>query len=111
MKIEERIRLLIDIILDPNAEDHEKDDAALDLAEYDDEKALAALIKASKNPTYSDQFALENYGEAIGEMWARKNQFDLQDYKLLHPTARYSLRSIIALRRPEWIEKFGLKDD
>ena len=109
---EDRVKLLVDLILDPNAADHEKDDAAMDLAEFNDDRALNALIKASQAPCKADQFALDNYGETIGTIWLRRNHFDKDVYYSLRSRARAGIYHILQNDKPEWIEKHHLdKDD
>lgn len=104
-----RLEQLIDIIKDPDALDHEKDDAALDLAEFDDSHALEVLIEVSKTPQKSDEFALENYGETIGKMWLKRNYFSLDIYNSLHPLAKNGIYSVINYYKPEWVNKFIIR--
>jgi hypothetical protein len=107
----DKIQLLVDIILDPNAADHEKDDAALDLAEFNDDHALNALIKASQNPSKTDLFALDNYGETIGKIWVKRNFFDKEIYNSLHSDAKWGIYCILQYRKPKWIEQYQLRED
>lgn len=104
----DRIQLLVDIILDPNAADHEKDDAAIDLSEFNDDRALNALIKASQNPCEADLFALENYGETIGTIWVKRNIFDQEVYYSLHSDVRAGICYILQYDKPEWIKRYQL---
>ncbi len=104
----DRIQLLVDIILDPNAKDHEKDDAAMDLAEYDDDRALQALIQVSQNPTKEDQSALDVYGETIGIYWVKRNFFPLKIYLSLKGTVRSGICNVLETKKPEWVEKYEL---
>ena len=67
--------LLIEILLDPCAEDGEKDDAAMDLAEFNNEDVLNALTQAAINAKKND-FFLNSCGESIAEIWIKNNKFD-----------------------------------
>lgn len=105
----DKIRLLVEIILDPNAEDHEKDDAAIDLAKYNDDFALNALIAISRAPFESDQFALENYGETIGTMWLRRDYFNKEVYYTLHSDVQSGIYHVIQHDKPQWIKEYHLE--
>jgi len=107
----DRIQLLVDIILDPNAADYEKDDAAIDLAEFDDDRALDALLKASQTPCEADKFALDNYGETIGIIWVRRGFFDKNAYYSLQSTVRAGIYHVIESYKPEWIEQYQMYED
>ncbi|MFZ0565130.1 MAG: hypothetical protein WAM28_02965 [Chlamydiales bacterium] len=103
-----QIQLLVEIILDPNAQDHEKDDAAIDLADSNDNQALEALIKISQSPSENDIFALPNYGEAIATIWLKRNFFNLNIYLSLKGPVRSGICAVLENRKPEWIDKYEL---
>ena len=106
---DDRVKLLAEIILDPNAADHEKDDAAMDLADYyEDDRGIMALVKVSQNPQENDMFSLDVYGETIANIWLKRNYFDLNTYLKFHQLVRSGVCSVLEYARPEWIKKFEL---
>ena len=106
-----RIELLIDIILDPQAQDHEKDDAAMDLEDFDDDRALEALLVKAENPNKNDEFALESYGETIGTYWIRRNRFPIEIYRSLNSKAKFGVFTSIKESKPEWVSRFNLESE
>ena len=81
----------IDIILDPTVIDHERNAAALDLADIQDNRPLDPLISISQHPSKNDLFALESHDEIIPLIWVRLNFFPLGVYRALKPRARYGI--------------------
>ncbi|CCB91816.1 unknown protein [Waddlia chondrophila 2032/99] len=104
----ERIKKLTKIILDPLAADHEKDDAAMDLEDYNDIEALEALIKVASDPSANDLFALPQYGETIGIYWIRNDDFKKNIFLSLKDEAQGGVLSSIMRLKPEWIERYRL---
>jgi hypothetical protein len=79
---------LISVLLDPTARSDERDDAAMDLADYD--AALPTLIVAARNHDEHETVAA-SLGAAIGEIWTRIGGFDIAIVETLHPQARSEL--------------------
>lgn len=75
---------LISVLLDGAASIAERDDAAIDLSDFDE--ALPTLIEAARNPNEHDVIAA-SLGVAIGEIWERSGNFDLAVVRTLHPQA------------------------
>ncbi len=107
----DRIELLMDIISDPEAQDHEKDDAAMDLADLEDDRALSVLISVAQSPSENDLFALDTYGETIAVIWMRQNIFPKHEYQTLNASARYGIFRTIKHKKPEWVKRFDLEKD
>jgi hypothetical protein len=82
---------LIGILLDRTARIDERDDAAMDLGGYDDERALAALIVIAASPSEPETLQ-SSAGTAIGEIWARTAVFDQAVFAQLTPIAQTELR-------------------
>lgn len=103
------LKLLIDIVLSLDEEDHVKDDAAMDLAEFNDPEALDALIKGVElHYNDEDPWFLSTFGESIAEIWVRKDCFDLNIYISLPGCVRSGAYSILEVKRPDWVEKYSL---
>jgi len=102
----DRVALLIDVLFDPTAREDEKDDAAMDLGDYNDNRALHALLKIASNFNETD-IVLQSAGESIGRIWVKQNQFDIEEYKKLHPDAQSEIYAVIQVNKPEWVETFA----
>ncbi len=99
------IDLLIDILFDPTAREDEKHDAVMDLGEYNDERALQALLKVASNFTETE-IILQSAGESIGRIWTESNQFDKNAFAKLHPFAQHEAEMYIKAIKPElWVLK------
>ncbi len=92
---------LIRLLFDPEAEYGDRDDAAMDLAAYDELEAEAALVEVASNSATDPELA-DTCGESIAEIWERKNKLDLDVFKRLTPPARRIVVRWIELKRPAW---------
>ena len=61
---------LISDLLDPSARVDERDDAAMDLSQFDEPEAIAALIQVGCDAD-EDEIVLESVGESIAEILLR----------------------------------------
>ena len=103
----DRIDLLVEILLDKTASIAERDDAAIDLRGYNDDRALLALIKIVTDE-HEEQFIFDNCGESIATIWVKRDYFDTNLYKKMVPDAQYELYGYVQGSRPEWIEKYQI---
>lgn len=62
---------LLSVLLDPGARSDERDDAALDLGDYDDPLVEAALFVVALKPDTPD-VVVASCGESLGRLWARR---------------------------------------
>ncbi|MCH9611266.1 MAG: hypothetical protein S4CHLAM81_12040 [Chlamydiales bacterium] len=85
---------LIEVLLDTSAREDERDDAAMDLADFDDSKALEALCFIGSNPQ-ENQTVLDSCGTSIGEILMRQTKHDLEILKKLAPIAKSSALAYI----------------
>lgn len=83
MENAKREKLLIELLFDETARIDERDDAALDLAEYDSDIAMDALIKAGSDRNFDDT-VLEAVSTSIAMIWSRNKSFDRKKYNLLY---------------------------
>lgn len=105
---EDRKLNLIRLLVDQNALDADRDDAAMDLGEeFNDEDVLEALIQIASNLDEIDMI-LNSCGEAIGKIWVKRNISDVDVYKKLSKLAQDGVYYIVKSRKPSWIEKFNL---
>ncbi|MBA3958486.1 MAG: hypothetical protein H0X51_08885 [Parachlamydiaceae bacterium] len=98
----DRVDLLIEILLDKTAREDERHEAAMDIGKYDDDRALAGLLKTASNPN-EDTIILDACGESIGQIVVkRRNEFRKEDIEKLAPLARDIAEEYIYGHRPEW---------
>jgi len=109
MNSKKRIRALIEILFDATARDDERDDAAQYLSQFDDDKALEALIEASTGESVFDPSILQTCGEGVAEIWIKRDAFDEEAYSKLTSQARLGVYHIILGHRPEWINTHNIQ--
>ncbi|MDX8430636.1 MAG: hypothetical protein SNF33_02350 [Candidatus Algichlamydia australiensis] len=105
---EENQNEMIKILLDADNDIGLRDDIAMDLSKYDDPGTLKALTKVAFNHD-EDEMVSESCGESIGEIWARRNFFDLGQYKKFNRSTKDGVIISIRAYKPEWIEKYNLE--
>jgi hypothetical protein len=103
----DRVAALVEILLDKNARIDERDDAAMDLGAYNDDRALSALLSIATDHT-AEPVIMDVCGESIGEIWAERNFFDISLFKKMTPKAQFELYSYIAGYKPELIKNYSL---
>jgi hypothetical protein len=104
-----RLDHLIDLLLDKSSEFGDRDDAAIELSAFDEAEAEDTLAKVASDPA-SDARLVERCGEALAEIWMRKNTVDHATWNQLRPEARDISRAVIAARRPELIRDLIVKN-
>jgi len=102
------IKSLIEVLLDPNGDISDQDDAAGYLGQYDDDLALEALIFAAKNPNTDEWIVLQTCGESIARIWDLTNSFNLDAYLSMRTSAQVGAYDYIVGQRPDWIGKFKI---
>jgi len=103
----DRVEMLIRVLLDKDAPIGDRDDAAMDLGQYNDQRALNALLKIATNPN-EDSFIFDVCGESIASLWVKRDSFDLDSYQKLMPPAKRECYGYIEVNKPEWIKNFNL---
>ncbi len=104
----DQVDLLVDILLDKNEEVGARDDAAIYFGQYDDDRALVALIKICIDKN-AEEFIFANCGLSLANIWVRKNNFDPKVYNAMVSAARCEAYDYIKSKKPEWAIKYGLK--
>ncbi|RMH44327.1 MAG: hypothetical protein D6694_05950 [Gammaproteobacteria bacterium] len=91
---------LVGVLLDSAAELAERDDAAMDLGEFDDARALNALYQVASNHA-EDETLAASCGESIAQIWLRRGVCDEQILEALHPSARREILALISSKNRE----------
>ena len=108
--MKDRIDLLIELLFDQQASIAERDDAAVDLANFNDPRAISALLACASNKQ-ENELVLNSCGESLGAIWVSQNDFNEQAYHNLSSTSRYGIYYVVDARRPEWVKKYNLDND
>jgi len=98
-----KISLLIEVLLDKNAREDERDDAAMDLGNYNDDQALNALIKVATDPLEDNDTLSNSCGESIAAIFIKRGQYDRKIVDHLSPSAKNGALAMIQSQRPEWM--------
>lgn len=93
--------LLIEIIFDPSAREDEIDDALMDIGEYNDIRAIEALVRFSQEND-EDNFLTDSCGESIARIWLLRDEFDIKKYRSIGPRTRSYTKSYLNEIKPEW---------
>ncbi len=104
----DQVDLLVEILLDKNASVAERDDAAMYLGEYDDDRALAALIKICVDKS-EDEFIFANCGQSVASIWVKRNKFNKKIYDEMVPESQWEVYYYINGNKPEWIKEYELQ--
>jgi hypothetical protein len=96
-----KIKFLIAVLQDKEANVSEKDDAAMDLASSDNPLAVQALAAQGQDET-EDDLVLNSCGESLAEIWIRNDTFVQNLYNTLLPKAQQGVRAVIESLKPEW---------
>src|SRR5437016_4209111 len=95
---------LIEVLLDATASEADRDDAAMDLAAYDEPEAEEALIRVGADPSTPAPVAA-SCGESLAEIWSRKKTLNLDALKRLQGEACSGATGLIRAREPSWALK------
>lgn len=100
-EIREQPNALITLLLDETAEFGDRDDAAMDLCQFDEPSVEVALLRIAMSSD-EDPELVERCGESLAVIWCRKNKPDRTKINCLQPTALGILTAYCRDHRPEW---------
>lgn len=92
---------LINILQNSNAREHERDDAAMDLADFDGDDVVQALFTVATDKTYRSEIVKASCGESLASIWVRTGRFDLALLHQLEGVALQEAIGLIKVSRPE----------
>jgi HEAT repeat protein len=101
--MKDTVQMLIEVLLDKNLREDERDDAAMDLGEYNDLRALEALIKVASDPD-ENMTVVDSCAESIGSILIERNEFDNSIIDGLAPVAKRILIKFIKTCKPDLIQ-------
>ncbi len=102
--MEERTRaqLLAAVLADRSASVEERDDAATDLASFD-EPAVQRALMACATDAEEHHMIQATAGESLGEIWVRTGVFLPERLAALAAPARAEAEAVIRRLRPAWL--------
>ena len=101
-KMKDNIDLLIDLLNDPEAREDERDDAALDLGDFDDERVLLALLQFVSTPKEEYDLVVQSCLDSIAQIMTRSDSFDLNVYEKLSEWNKRYVGRYIRNVKPQW---------
>jgi hypothetical protein len=90
---------LISVLLDGDASEEERDDAAMDLSAFDEPDVHAALARVAIDSAESELVA-GSAGESLAELWAACGAVDRVVFERLVPVARAEAVGVLGSRAP-----------
>ena len=78
---------LISVLLDPTADEASRGDAAMDLGDFDEPEAEAALLRIALDLSDDGDLA-DDAGQSLWEIWQRSGKVDAELVARMHPEAR-----------------------
>jgi hypothetical protein len=98
---------LIEVLLNENAEFGDRDDAAMNLAEYDDSFVESALFKIAGSDL-ADVDLADRCGESLAEIWCRKSRINKDIYYGLNSISRTIAEKTIKVFCPNLLNDIDL---
>jgi len=92
---------LITLLLDETAEFGDRDDAAMDLCQFNEPSVEVALLRIATSSD-EDPELVERCGESLAAIWCRKNKLDRTKINYLQSAALSILTAYCRAHRPEW---------
>ena len=97
----EKWEKLIEILLDESASDAERDDAAMDLSEYNHKNVMKALMITAKHDK-TDNMIKASCGQSLAMIFIQNDRFEKEIYKHLIGIAKTEFESNINSKRNDW---------
>lgn len=98
---------LIAILLDSTAREHERDDAAMELADFDGDDVVQALFIVATDQSFHSEMVKGSCGESLASIWVRTGTIDFALLSQLKGTARQEAIGLIKGNRKDWYCKFA----
>lgn len=87
---------LVKILLDRSLCVEIRDDAAMDLGEFDDIMAFSALVKVAID-TSEDEMLLSSCGDSIADIWRRRGEYELEIFDVLAAPAKQEAQTRVSV--------------
>lgn len=93
---------LIAILLDSTARDDERDDAAMDLVDFDGNEVVQALFMVATDRSFQSEMVKGSCGESLASIWIRTGKIDFELLSRLEGTAKTEAMGLIKVNRTDW---------
>jgi hypothetical protein len=97
--MDDRARLLVEILLNHDARADERDDAASYLGRIAEESVVRALAVVASSAE-EDEVLVATAGESIAEIWIKLGRIEPEILRSLAGPARAEVQSLLAARAP-----------
>lgn len=104
----ENFEKLIEVLLDPTISAAERDDAAMDLSDFNDTLVINALFKIAVDSSV-DTTVRASCGESLAIIWLNKGNIDLDKLSKLEGEAWGEAIELIQKERNDWIKELSFK--
>lgn len=96
---EKAVKCLCDVLLDVEANLADRDDAAMDLGEFNEDLALEVLCKVASNSS-EDETLLASCGESAAQIWLRRGFCNVEVLKQFQQVAMAEALALIRTKNP-----------
>lgn len=97
---------LIAVLLDSTAREDERDDAAMDLADFDGYDVVEALYTVAADQSLQSEMIKGSCGESLASIWIRTGTIDFELLSRLEGTAKTEALWSIKVNRSDWYNTF-----
>ena len=95
----------IDILLDPDTRDDEKDDAAMELGQFTHDEEVESVLLNAANNSNLDEMIRATCGESLAEIWLERAKIDFIKLKTLNGIALNAALGLVKETRKDWYRK------
>jgi hypothetical protein len=95
----------IDILLDPDSRDDEKDDAAMELGQFTHDEEVESILLRAADDSNLDEMIRATCGESLAEIWLEREKIDFEKLKLLNGIALNEALGLLKETRKDWYKK------
>lgn len=94
---------LIHLLPDCAAREDERDDAAIELADFSDGDVIQALFLVATDKSCPSDMVKGSGGESLASIWIRTGKVDMTLLHQLDGSARQEAMGLIKALRPQWL--------
>lgn len=106
-KQDDAITVLLEVLTDKSASLTDRDDAAINLGQYDEDRVLTTLLEVASDPA-EEELVLSSAGESIAQIWLRCRRVDVDKLTGLQPIAKHEAIALLEKEMPSSIAGLNL---
>ncbi|CAM4196542.1 hypothetical protein [Paenibacillus tarimensis] len=104
--MESKVKQLINVLLDVMAREDERDDAAIDLGNFEGDEVIQALCTVATDVSSCSEMVKGSCGESLALIWIRTGEINFKLLSQLEGTALDEAIGLIKERRTDWYLEF-----